>query len=161
MSETQSQPHAPGMHTVTPHLVCAGGGDAIDFYRKAFNAEELARFLTPQGKLMHGCIRIGDSLIMIADEFPEWGSFGPNALKGSSVTIHLNVADADKQFQQAIDAGCTSVMPLEDMFWGDRYGIVKDPFGHLWSIATHVRDVSPEEIQQAISQMGSDCGPKS
>lgn len=148
------------MHTVTPHLVCAGGSDAIDFYKKAFNAEEVARFLTPQGKLMHGCIRIGDSLVMIADEFPEWGSFGPNALKGSSVTIHLNVQDADKQFQQALDAGCTSVMPLEDMFWGDRYGVVKDPFGHSWSIATHIREVSAAEIQQAISQMGEDCGPK-
>lgn len=148
------------MHTVTPHLVCAGGSDAIDFYKKAFNAEEVARFLTPQGKLMHGCVRIGDSLVMIADEFPEWGSFGPNALKGSSVTIHLNVQDADKQFQQAMDAGCTSVMPLEDMFWGDRYGVVKDPFGHSWSIATHIREVSAAEIQEAISQMGEDCGPK-
>lgn len=161
MSESCPQPDGIGMHTVTPHLVCAGGGAAIDFYKKAFNAEEIARFMTPQGKLMHGCIRIGDSLIMIADEFPEWGSLGPNALKGSSVTIHLNVADSDKQFQQAVDAGCSAVMPLEDMFWGDRYGIVKDPFGHSWSIATHVREVSPEEIQQAISQMGEDCGPKS
>jgi len=160
MSDSCPPSDALGMHTVTPHLVCAGGGAAIDFYKKAFNAEEVARFMTPQGKLMHGCIRIGDSLIMIADEFPEWGSFGPNALKGSSVTIHLNVADADKQFQQSVDAGCEAVMPLEDMFWGDRYGVVKDPFGHTWSIATHVRDVSPEEIQQAISQMGEDCGPK-
>ncbi|HYG31785.1 MAG TPA: VOC family protein [Methylophilaceae bacterium] len=160
MSDSCPPADALGMHSVTPHMVCAGGGDAIDFYKKAFNAEEVARFLTPQGKLMHGCIRIGDSLIMIADEFPEWGSFGPNALKGSNVTIHLNVADADKQFQQAVDAGCEVAMPLEDMFWGDRYGVVKDPFGHTWSIATHVRDVSPEEIQQAISQMGDDCGPK-
>lgn len=161
MSESRPKPDALGMHTVTPHLVCAGGGVAIDFYKKAFNAQEIARFLTPQGKLMHGCIRIGDSLIMLADEFPEWGSLGPNARQGSSVTIHLNVADADKQFKQAVEAGCTAVMPLEDMFWGDRYGIVKDPFGHLWSIATHIREVSAEEIQQAISQMGEDCGPKS
>ncbi len=159
MSEDCSDP-GKFMRSVTPHMVCDGGGDAIDFYKKAFNAEEMARFLTPQGKLMHGCIRIGDSLIMIADEFPEWGSFGPNALKGSSVTIHLHVDDADKQFQQALDAGCEAVMPLEDMFWGDRYGVVKDPFGHLWSIATHVRNVSADEIQQAISQMGDDCGPK-
>lgn len=148
------------MHSVTPHLVCADGGAAIDFYKKAFNAVEIARYLTPQGKLMHGAIRIGDSLIMLADEFPEWGSLGPNARNGSSVTIHLNVNDVDSQFQQAVDAGCDVRMPVSDMFWGDRYGIVKDPFGHLWSIATHVRDVSPEEIQQAISKMG-DCGPQS
>ena len=160
MSEDCTDP-GTFMRSVTPHMVCAGGGDALDFYKKAFNAEEMARFLTPQGKLMHGCIRVGDSLIMIADEFPEWGSFGPNALKGSSVTIHLNVADADKQYQQAIEAGCESVMPLEDMFWGDRYGVVKDPFGHTWSIATHIRNVTAEEIQQTISQMGEDCGPKS
>src|SRR5690606_12889313 len=161
MSESCPQPDALGMHTVTPHMVCAGGGAAIDFYKKAFNAEEVARFLTPQGKLMHGCIRIGDSLIMIADEFPEWGSLGPNALKGSSVTIHLNVADADKQCQRAVEAGCEVAMPLEDMVWGDRYGVVKDRFGHTWSSATHIRDVRAEEIQQAISQMGDDCGPKS
>lgn len=161
MSESCPPSDALGMHTITPHLVCAGGGAAIDFYKKAFNAEEVARFLTPQGKLMHGCVRIGDSLVMIADEFPEWGSFGPNALKGSSVTIHINAADADKQFQQAVDAGCEVAMPLEDMFWGDRYGIVKDPFGHLWSIATHIREVSAEEIQKAISEMGDDCGPQS
>ena len=111
MSESCPPSDALGMHSVTPHMVCAGGGDAIDFYKKAFNAEEIARFQTPQGKLMHSCIRIGDSLIMIADEFPEWGSLGPNALKGSSVTIHLNVADTDKQFQQAINAGCEQVMP--------------------------------------------------
>jgi uncharacterized glyoxalase superfamily protein PhnB len=160
MSESQ-KPDGLGMHTVTPHLVCAGGGAAIDFYKKAFNAEEIARFLTPQGKLMHGCVRIGDSLVMLADEFPEWGSLGPKARNGSSVTIHLNVADADRQFRQAVDAGCEVAMPLEDMFWGDRYGVVKDPFGHSWSIATHVRNVSPEEIQQAISKMGEDCGPKS
>jgi len=142
------------MHSVTPHLVCARGAEAIDFYKKAFGAQEVARFLTPQGKLMHGAVRIGDSMVMLADEFPEWGSLGPKARNGSSVTIHLNVDDADRQFQQAVDAGCEVIMPLSDMFWGDRYGVVQDPFGHLWSIATHVRNVSAEEIQQAISQMG-------
>jgi len=143
-----------GMHTVTPHLVCAGGADAIDFYKKAFNAEEMMRLPGQNGKLMHGCIRIGDSLVMLADEYPEWGSFGPNSLKGTTVTIHLYVEDADSQFNQAIAAGCTVHMPMADMFWGDRYGIVKDPFGHLWAIATHIRDVSPEEIQAAVSK---DC----
>jgi PhnB protein len=143
-----------GMHTVTPHLVCAGGADAIDFYKKAFNAEEMMRLPGQNGKLMHGCIRIGDSLVMLADEYPEWGSFGPNSLKGTTVTIHLYVEDADSQFNQAIAAGCTVHMPMADMFWGDRYGIVKDPFGHLWAIATHIRDVSPEEIQASVSK---DC----
>lgn len=160
MSESCPQPDGIGMHTVTPHLVCAGGGAAIDFYKKAFNAEEVARFMTPQGKLMHGCVRIGDSLVMIADEFPEWGSLGPKARNGASVTIHLNVPDADRQFQQAVEAGCEARMPLSDMFWGDRYGVVIDPFGHAWSIATHVRNVSSEEIQTAINRMDDDCGPK-
>jgi len=140
------------MHTVTPHLVCAGAANAMEFYRKAFGAEELGRLDGPDGKLMHGMIRIGDSMVMLVDEYPEWNSLGPNARKGSSVTLHLYVEDADAQFKQAIDAGCTVCMPLDDMFWGDRYGIVQDPFGHLWSIATHIRDASPEEIRAAAAK---------
>ena len=145
-------PIPPGMHSVTPHLVCAGAADAIAFYKKAFNAQELAQLAGPDGKLMHGLIKIGDSMLMLVDEYPEWDSLGPNARKGSSVTLHLYVEDADAQFQQALDAGCSVRMPLADMFWGDRYGIVQDPFGHLWSIATHVRDVSPEEIRAAAAK---------
>ena len=141
-----------GMHTVTPHIVCAGAASAIDFYKKAFSAEELMRLPGADGKLMHGAIRIGDSVIMLADEYPEWNSIGPNTRGGTSVTIHLYVEDADKQFNQAVAAGCTVLMPMADMFWGDRYGIVQDPFGHLWSIATHVRDVSPEELQAAAGK---------
>lgn len=150
MSQPSPIPH--GMHTVTPHIVCAGAGNAIDFYKKAFGAEEIMRLPGPEGKLMHGAIRIGDSVIMLADEYPEWGSVGPNTRGGTSVTIHLYVQDADRQFNQAVAAGCTARMPLADMFWGDRYGIVQDPFGHQWAIATHVRDVSPEEIQAAASK---------
>lgn len=150
MSQPSPIPH--GMHTVTPHIVCAGAGNAIDFYKKAFGAEEIMRLPGPEGKLMHGAIRIGDSVIMLADEYPEWGSVGPNTRGGTSVTIHLYVEDADSQFNQAVAAGCTARMPLADMFWGDRYGIVQDPFGHQWAIATHVRDVSPEEIQAAASK---------
>lgn len=145
-------PIPQGVHSVTPHLVCAGAADAMTFYAKAFNAQELMRLPGPDGKLMHGCIRIGDSMVMLVDENPEWGSLGPNALKGSSVTLHLYVEDVDRQFQQAVDAGCTARMPPQDMFWGDRYGVVQDPFGHQWSIATHVRDVSMEEIQAAAAQ---------
>ena len=147
-------PIPPGMHSVTPHLVCAGAADAIEFYKKAFNAEELAQLAGPDGKLMHGLIKIGDSMLMLVDEYPQWDSLGPNARKGSSVTLHLYVEDADAQFKQAIDAGCSVRMPLDDMFWGDRYGIVKDPFGHSWSIATHQRDLTPEEIGQAMQKMG-------
>ena len=145
-------PIPPGMHSVTPHLDCAGAANAIEFYKKAFNAEELGRIDGPDGKLVHGMIKIGDSVLMLVDEYPEWDSLGPNARKGSSVTLHLYVEDADAQFKQAIDAGCSVRMPLDDMFWGDRYGIVQDPFGHLWSIATHVRDASPEEIQAGAAK---------
>ena len=145
-------PIPPGMHSITPHLVCAGAAQAIEFYKKAFNAEELGRIDGPGGKLMHGMVRIGDSMLMLVDEYPEWDSLGPNARKGSSVTLHLYVEDADAQFKQAVDAGCTVRMPLDDMFWGDRYGIVQDPFGHLWSIATHICDASPEEIRAAAAK---------
>ena len=145
-------PIPPGMHSVTPHLVCAGAADAIAFYKKAFNAEELAQLAGPDGKLMHGLIKIGDSMLMLVDEYPQWDSLGPKARNGTSVTLHLYVEDADAQFKQAIDAGCSVRMPLTDMFWGDRYGVLQDPFGHLWSIATHVRDVSPEEIRAAAEK---------
>ena len=145
-------PIPPGMHSVTPHLVCAGAADAIAFYKKAFNAQELAQLAGPDGKLMHGMIKIGDSALMLVDEYPQWDSLGPKARNGTSVTLHLYVEDADAQFKQAIDAGCSVRMPLTDMFWGDRYGVLQDPFGHLWSIATHVRDVSPEEIRAAAEK---------
>ncbi len=148
----QVKPIPEGMHTVTPHLVCAGAADAIEFYKKAFNATEMGRLAGPDGKLMHGIIRIGDSAVMLVDEFPDWSAFGPKSLKGSPVTLHLYVEDADAAFKRALDAGAKVKMPLEDMFWGDRYGVLEDPFGHYWSIATHVRDVSPEEMQQAAQK---------
>jgi len=139
-----------GMHTVTPHLVCAGAADAIEFYKKAFDAVELGRLPGPNGKLMHAHIQIGDSSIMLVDEFPDWGSLGPRSLKGSPVTIHLYVEDADATVERAVKAGAVITMPLEDMFWGDRYGVLEDPFGHRWSIATHVRDVGADEMQEAV-----------
>jgi uncharacterized glyoxalase superfamily protein PhnB len=141
-----------GMHSVTPHLVCAGAADAIEFYKKAFNAIELGRVPGPHGKLMHAHIQIGDSSVMLVDEFPDWGSLGPRSLKGSPVTIHLYVEDADATVERAVKAGAVITMPLEDMFWGDRYGVVEDPFGHRWSIATHTRDVSADEMQEAIQR---------
>lgn len=149
---SKPNPIPPGMHTVTPHIICAGAAEAIDFYKRAFNADELMRLPGPDGKLMHGAIRIGDSVVMLADEYPDWNALGPNARQGTTVTLSLYVEDADHQFAQATAAGCSVHMPLEDMFWGDRYGIVKDPYGHLWAIATHVRDVSAEEIRAAAGK---------
>ncbi|MGQ0594326.1 MAG: VOC family protein [Gammaproteobacteria bacterium] len=155
MIKPKVKPIPDGMHTVTPDLICAGAADAIEFYKKAFDAVEVCRVPGPQGKLMHALIRMGDSVVMLGDEFPDWGSFGPKALKGSPVTIHLQVEDVDAVFERAVGAGAKVKMPLEDMFWGDRYGKLEDPFGHHWSVATHIRDVSPEEIQQAAQKA---CG---
>jgi uncharacterized glyoxalase superfamily protein PhnB len=154
-SRPSVNPIPEGMHTVTPHLICAGAAEAIEFYKQAFGAFELTRMPGPDGKIMHASIRIGDSVIMLNEEFPEWGSFGAKHFKGSPVTIHLYVEDADATFEQAVRAGAKVTMPLDDMFWGDRYGKVEDPFGHQWSIGTHVRDASTEEMQKAMEQMGS------
>ena len=150
MTEPQVKPVPDGMHTVTPHLVCAGAADAITFYKQAFGAVELGRLPGPQGKLMHAMLRIGDSAVMLVDEFPDYGSFGPKSLKGSPVTIHLYVEDVDATVKRAVAAGAKITMPVDDMFWGDRYGKIEDPFGHHWSVATHIRDVSPEEMQAAM-----------
>ena len=148
-----------GMHTVTPQLVCAGAAAAIEFYKKAFNATEMARLPGPQGKIMHSMIRIGDSPVMIVDEFPELKSLGPTALKGTPVTIHLYVEDVDTFFKRAVSAGAKITMPVDDMFWGDRYGQLEDPFGHRWSIGTHKRDVSPEEMKLAMQKMPPEHRP--
>ncbi len=150
------KPVPEGMNTVTPHLVCKDAAQAIEFYKKAFGAEELFRLNRPDGKkVLHASLRIGGSSIMLAEEAPDWGSVGPETLKGTPVVIHLYVKDADSVFNQAVRAGATVKMPVEDMFWGDRYGQLRDPFGHVWSVATHVRDVSLEEMEQAAKTM---CG---
>jgi len=138
------------MNSLTPHIVCVGAIDAIEFYKKAFNAVELRRLIGPDGSLVHAAVRIGNSMLMLAEENPKWGSLGPKALKGSPVTIHLNVEDVDATVAQAESAGAKIVMPVADMFWGDRYGQLEDPFGHRWSIATHIRDLTTEEMQEAM-----------
>jgi PhnB protein len=142
-----------GMHSVTPHLVCAGAAKAIEFYKSAFGAEECARLPGPDGRLMHAAVKIGDSQVMLVDEMPEWGALGPKSLKGSPVTIHLYVDDVDAVVARAVKAGAKVTMPVADQFWGDRYGKLEDPFGHHWSVATHVRDVSMEEAQKAMASM--------
>jgi len=154
MTTAQVKPIPDGMHSVTPHLICAGAADAIEFYKKAFGAIELTRLPAQSGKLLHASIRIGDSTIMLSDEFPAMGGLGPKSLKGSPVTIHLCVEDADALAARAVAAGAKVTMPVADMFWGDRYGQLEDPFGHRWSVGTHVRDVKPEEVQQAVRSMG-------
>ncbi|MGH8854203.1 MAG: VOC family protein [Telluria sp.] len=146
------KPIEDGMHTVTPHLVCAGASDAIDFYVRAFGAEEVMRLPGPGGKLAHAAVRIGDSMVMLMDEFPDWDATGPAALGGTPVTIHLSVADVDAAFERAVEAGAIARMAPADMFWGDRYGVIEDPFGHRWSLATHIRDVSAEEMAKAMEQ---------
>lgn len=153
MPQSKVKPIPNDMHTITPHLVCANASAAIAFYQKAFGATELTCLPGPDGKLMHASVRIGDSTVMLVDEFPQWGSLGPKALKGSPVTLHMYVEDADAAFKRAVDAGATVKMPLDDMFWGDRYGILVDPFGHQWSIATHIRDLTPAEIQEGMKNM--------
>ena len=142
-----------GMHSLTPHLVCAGAADAMAFYKKAFNAVETARMPGADGKLMHGAVRIGDSTLMLVDENVQCGMLGPKALKGSPVTIHLYVDDADATMAQAAAAGAKVTMPVAEMFWGDRYGVLEDPYGHRWSVATHVRDLTSEEIQRSMANM--------
>nr|WP_314544124.1 VOC family protein [uncultured Massilia sp.] len=154
----QARPIPEGFHTVTPHLVCEGAAEALAFYARAFGAVEVGRMAGPDGKIMHAEMRIGDSRIMLADDFPDYGSRGPKALGGSAVAIHLYVPDADAAWEQAIGAGATPVMPLEDAFWGDRYGQVMDPFGHRWSIATHQRDLSLEQIEEAMKTMMPPAG---
>ncbi|SAL85878.1 glyoxalase/bleomycin resistance protein/dioxygenase superfamily protein [Caballeronia arvi] len=156
MSNSAVDPIPQGMHSLTPHLVCAGAAEAIEFYKRAFDAIELGRMPGPDGKLMHAIVKIGDSTLMLVDEFPQFGSVGPKALKGSPVTIHLYVKDVDATVKQAEGAGAKVTMPVADMFWGDRYGRLEDPFGHQWSVATHTRDVTPEEMKQAMAQQP--CG---
>lgn len=146
-----------GMSTVSAHLVCTDPSAAIDFYKKAFNAMEMpGGRLEMDGVFLHGEIIIGDSVVMIGQEEAGCGSLGPRTLKGTPVTLHLYVPDVDHAYQRALAAGAQEIMPLSDMFWGDRYGVLEDPEGHRWSLATHVRDVEPADIAKAAREF---CAP--
>jgi PhnB protein len=153
MSTPSAKPIPEGMHSLTPHLVCANAAEAIAFYKKAFGATELFRMPGREGKIGHAQIKIGDSVVMLTDEAPQQGMLGPKALKGTPLSLYLYVEKADKAFEQAVAAGATVLMPLADMFWGDRWGLVEDPFGHHWHIASHTRDVSEEEMKRAMQEM--------
>jgi len=149
-------PIPEGFHTVTPHLIVKDAAKALEFYSRAFGAEETMRMTSPDGgKVMHAEMRIGDSHLFIADEYPDFGAVGPQALGGSPVTIHLYVRDANAAYQRALDAGARATMPLADQFWGDRYGKLVDPYGHHWSIAQHIEDVAPEDCaRRAAKEFG-------
>jgi PhnB protein len=147
------KPIPDGYHTATPYLIAKGAAAAIEFYKKAFGATELMRCPGPGGALMHAEIKIGDSPIMLADEFPEMKILSPSSLGGPSGLVLLYVPDVDARFAQAVAAGATVERPVKDEFYGDRAGTLMDPFGHRWTIATHVEDVSPEEIQRRMAAM--------
>jgi PhnB protein len=151
-----TQPIPEGYHTATPYLAVDDAAEAIQYYTKAFGAKERVRMETPDGKVGHAELEIGDSLVMLSDPFPQASTKTPKELGGTSVSVFMYVEDVDAVVKDAVDAGATVAMEVADQFWGDRFGSVKDPFGHLWSIATHVEDVPPEEmVERAKAAMAA------
>jgi PhnB protein len=150
-------PIPPGQGNLIPHLLCDHCSEAIEFYKKAFGAEEFSRTPSPDGsRIMHAALRIGSSVLFLNDDFPEYcggKSQTPTGLKGTPVSIHRYVEDCDAAIKRAQEAGATVMMPAQDMFWGDRYGVVVDPYGHKWAFATHIKDLKPEEIQAGMKAM--------
>ncbi|HEX3145319.1 MAG TPA: VOC family protein [Pyrinomonadaceae bacterium] len=147
-------PIPEGYHSVTPYLIIRGAADAIEFYKKAFGATELFRFPGPDGKIGHAEMQIGNSRIMLADEYPDMGYNGPQTLGGSPIALMIYLADVDAVFNRAIEAGATVKEALQDKFYGDRIGTVIDPFGHRWHLATHQEDVSMEEMERRAKAAG-------
>lgn len=144
----KADPIPKGYHTLTPGLVVQDAAKAIDFYKRAFGATERSRLNGPDGRVMHAEVEIGDSLLMIGEEMADRGARGPKSLGGTAVSLNLYLEDCDATFKQAVDAGAKSLQPVQLMFWGDRYGKVEDPFGHVWGLCTRVEDLSPEEIER-------------
>jgi PhnB protein len=142
------KPIPDGFHTLTPYLAVRGAAAAIDWYKKAFGAEERYRMPMPDGKLGHAEIKVGDSVVMLGDEVPQMGCPSPQTLNGSPVSLFMYTTDVDASFQRAVAAGATVQMPPTDMFWGDRFAKIQDPFGHLWAMATHKEDLTDEQIKQ-------------
>jgi len=150
------KPIPDGYRSVTPYLMVKGAGEAIEFYKRAFNARERGRVPGASGKVMHAELEIGDSVVMLADEFPDMGALGPLSIGGTPVGIHLYVENVDAMYKQAVAAGAKEERPVQNQFYGDRSGSLIDPFGHKWHLATHVEDVSPEELQRRMQQMMKD-----
>ena len=147
---TKVQAVPSGFHTLTPHLIVRNATQALEFYKNAFGAQILNVAHMPNGKVMHAALQIGDSKLMLNDEMPEYGALSPLSTGDSSVTIHIYTENVDQAFDRAVKAGAAVKMPLADQFWGDRYGVVTDPYGHKWSLASHVKDLSPEDMQRAM-----------
>lgn len=148
------KPIPEGFHSITPHLVVKGAEEAIEFYKNAFGAVEMVRLPGPDGNsIMHASLKIGDSVVMLVDEFPDMGCLSPDTINGTPVAIHLYVEDVDTVFNRAIEEGAKETMPLENTFWGDRYGKLEDPFGHSWSLATHIEDLTPEQIMENAAKV--------
>jgi len=148
-----AKPIPEGYHTLTPYLVVNGAAAALDFYARAFGGVELYRLQDPTGKVGHAEMRIGDSHFMLADEFPEMGAVSPKTQSGHSISLLVYLPDVDDAFRRAIAAGATEVRPVQDQFYGDRSGTLIDPFGHQWSLATHVADVTPEEMERRYAEL--------
>ena len=159
MSEVKAVP--AGFHTLTPHLTVRDADRALEFYKNALGAEVLNVARLPDRKVLHAALRIGDSMLMLNDEFPEMGGLSPLSTGGSGVTIHIYTERVDDLFNRAVSSGAKVKMPLMDQFWGDRYGIVTDPFGHSWSLATHVKDMSADEMQRAQEEAMAKMPPPS
>jgi PhnB protein len=149
MTESVVKAIPEGVHTLTPHIVLREAGRAAEWYKQALGAEERGRIPVPGGKFMQIELWFGDSAVMIADEFPEAGVLSPQAIGGNPVVLHFSTEDVETLWERAIEAGAEVVQPLQDQFWGDRYGQIRDPFGYRWGLAQHVRDVPPEEVAQA------------
>jgi PhnB protein len=151
------KPVPEGFHTLTPYLAVENAADAIEYYKKAFGAEEKFRMDAPGGKIGHAELQIGDSLIMLSDPFPQSSTKTPSELGATTGSVFMYVEDVDAVVKQAIDAGATVTMEVADQFWGDRFGTIEDPFGHIWSVATHVEDVPPEEIAERAKAAMADA----
>jgi PhnB protein len=147
MNEVKKIPE--GYHSITPALIVKNGDAAIEFYKKGFGAEERCRMKSPDGRVAHAELKLGDSVFMLSDEYPEMKCHSPNSIGGSPVSMYVYVEDVDSLFDKAVSAGAKVLDPVKDQFWGDRHGRLEDPFGHLWSIATHKKDLSEEEMKSA------------
>jgi uncharacterized glyoxalase superfamily protein PhnB len=156
VTKTKSAKPTPiptGFNTVTPHLTVKGASRAIEFYKNAFGAKEKTRMPGPDGSIMHASLQIGDSMLMLNDEFPQMGAKSPSSLNGSPVTVHLYVKNADAVYNKAVAAGAKVIMPMQNQFWGDRYGVLVDPFGHMWSIASRIEIVTPKSMAKRMAAM--------